>query len=393
MAQSSRCRFKHPNSLAMKKYILGILLCAIALHFQAQVYKNFKANDLNTLLQQSQTDEILKKERACALIIHDLINQHRLSNKRSKLRWNDTLWLAARNQGNYLEHNKQFQHEQTRGKEFFTGISEQERIQFVVGQEIMLQASGENLFSTGYAFSNDHLAKLAFEGWKNSDGHNRNMLERDFQTHAVAVFIGDRNVIITEVLTSDFMKIKSAIYATNDSPLMISESPTARPLDRFKQTQNQEVKAMSTSAMKKELGNVFYYLKVKSNLPNGMTREARLNDHAEKTAIDKLQLAIKDRTWLKSVYQETFYHENDFNAAPANVFQKVFGNKKNKSFEVLFAFDALKYDPELVSTTVYSYWKNKLLEVMPNASKYGYFIALKKKNSHFIVSAVLEVQA
>jgi hypothetical protein len=46
-----------------------------------------------------------------------------------------------------------------------------------------------------------------------------------------------------------------------------------------------------------------------------------------------------------------------------------------------------------VGTTVYSYWKNKLLEVMPNAGKYGYFIALKKKNSHFIVSAVLEVQA
>lgn len=377
----------------MKKRILGIVVLIFAHSIHAQVSKNLKASDLSTFLQLSQSDEILKKERACALIIHDLINEHRKSNRKQPLRWNDTLWLAARNQSYYLDQNSLFQHDQVRGKNHFTGINHYDRIQFVLGQDPSLNTSGENIFSTGYAFSNPHLAKLAFEAWKNSPGHNKNMLTNDFKLHGVAVFIGDKGVIITDVLSSNFIQLNAPIYAKNESSLMITEAIEARPVDRLNQVKPIEIKSFSTTTMKKELGNVFYYLKVKEQLPSGMKREERLNQLAEKTALEKLLQFVTNRQLLKSIYNTDFYKESQSEASAGNVFQRIFKNHKNQSIEVILAFDGSKYNADLVSSTVYSYWKDRMLEVLPNASKYGYFIGLKKKSNHFIVSAVLHLQA
>ncbi len=377
----------------MKKHILGILVLTFAHSIHAQISKNLKTSDLSTFLQLSQADEILKKERDCALIIHDLINEHRKSNRKQPLKWNDTLWLAARNHSNYLDQNRKFQHDQIRGKNLFTGINHNDRIQYVLGQDPSLKASGENIFSTGYAFSNTHLAKLAFDGWKNSPGHNKNMLTNDFKLHGVAVFIGDEGVIITDVLSSNFILLNAPIYAKNESSLMISEATEARPTDRLIQLKTSEIKSFSTTTMKKELGNVFYYLKVKEQLPSGMKREERLNQLAEKTALEKLQQFISNRQLLKSIYNTDFYKESQSEATAGNVFQRIFKNYNNQSIEVILAFDGSKYNADLVSSTVYSYWKDRMLEVLPNASKYGYFIGLKKKSNHFIVSAVLHLQS
>jgi hypothetical protein len=280
-----------------------------------------------------------------------------------------------------------------RGKEHFTGIDHFDRIQYVMGQEPSLNTSGENIFSTGYAFSNPHLAKLAFEAWKNSSGHNKNMLSNDYKLHGVAVFIGDHGVIITDVLSSNFIQYNAPNYAKNESSLMISEATEARPADRLNPTKKNEIKSFSTTTMKKELGNVFYYLKVKEQLPSGMKREERLNQLAEKTALDKLQKFISNRQLLKSIYSADFYKESLSEASAGNVFQRIFNNHKNQSIEVILAFDGSKYNADLVSSTVYSYWKDRMLEVLPNASKYGYFIGLKKKSNHFIVSAVLHLQS
>jgi len=386
--------FNQPKCPAMKKCILGIFAFISVHTIHAQVSKNLKSADLSSFLLQSQTDEILKKERDCALMIHDLINEHRESNRKQPLLWNDTLWLAARNHSHFLSQNSLFQHHQVRGKDHFTGIDHNNRIQYVLGQEPSLNTSGENLFSTGYAFSNPHLAKLAFEAWKNSSGHNKNMLNNDYKLHGVAVFIGDKGVIITDVLSSNFIQFNAPIYAKNESSLMISEATEARPADRLlNQTKSSEAKSFSTTNMKKELGNVFYYLKVKEQLPSGMKREERLNQLAEKTALDKLQKFISNRQLLKSIYNTDFYKESQSEATAGNVFQRIFNNHKNQSIEVILAFDGSKYNADLVSSTVYSYWKDRMLEVLPNASKYGYFIGLKKKSNHFIVSAVLHLQS
>jgi hypothetical protein len=114
---------------------------------------------------------------------------------------------------------------------------------------------------------------------------------------------------------------------------------------------------------------------------------------AEKTALDKLQKFISNRQLLKSIYNADFYKESQSEPTAGNVFQRIFNNYKNQSIEVILAFDGSKYNADLVSSTVYSYWKDRMLEVLPNASKYGYFIGLKKKSNHFIVSAVLHLQS
>jgi hypothetical protein len=220
------------------------------------------------------------------------------------------------------------------------------------------------------------------------------MLTNDFKLHGVAVFIGDKGVVITDVLSSNFIQLNAPMYVKNESSLMISESSEARPADRLlNQTKPSDAKSFSTTTMKKELGNVFYYLKVKEQLPSGMKREERLNQLAEKTALEKLHKFISNRQLLKSIYNTDFYKESHSEATAGNVFQRIFKNYKNQSIEVILAFDLSKYNAELVSSAVYSYWKERMLEVLPNANKYGYFIGLKKKNNHFIVSAVLHLQA
>jgi hypothetical protein len=55
--------FNQPKCPAMKKCILGIFAFISVHTIHAQVSKNLKSADLSSFLLQSQTDEILKKER------------------------------------------------------------------------------------------------------------------------------------------------------------------------------------------------------------------------------------------------------------------------------------------------------------------------------------------
>lgn len=88
--------------------------------------------------------------------VFDMVNQYRAENGIAPISWNDTYYSEAVAWGNTMRERNIFEHD--KGIERF-----------------------ENLFSTPYSPTG------AVESWKHSPGHNKNMLNADFKSGALAI--------------------------------------------------------------------------------------------------------------------------------------------------------------------------------------------------------------
>ena len=167
------------------------------------------ASDVANLKEQLKTDSILRFEYACAMEFHKYLNAYRISRKLKPLRWNDTLWVVAMNHGNYLNENDLFSHQQIARKSLFSGVQPNNRYDFVVKSKHSIAGYGENLFMTSINQKNspDQHAHEAFDSWKKSPGHNKNMLYKSFDEHGTAVVSSESSLIFT-----DFFSINTPPY-------------------------------------------------------------------------------------------------------------------------------------------------------------------------------------
>jgi hypothetical protein len=180
--------------------LIGLLSILFSFESAGQKKELKYASDVSNLKEQLKTDSVLLFEYACAMEFHKYLNDYRTSRKLKPLRWNDTLWVVAMNHGIYLNENNLFSHQQIARKSSFSGVQPDNRYNFVVQSKQNITGYGENLFMTSFYIQNTpaHYALEAFNAWKKSPGHNKNMLYKAFDEHGTAVVSSESNLIFTD---------------------------------------------------------------------------------------------------------------------------------------------------------------------------------------------------
>jgi hypothetical protein len=210
----------------MKKLLFTLVFCMsfVAL---AQSRKNisdtlYREGDLYSLLNNIQIDSMLMLERMASFHFHQLINQYRVSKGKKTIYWDDKLWLAARNHNIYLlRNNKSLSHNESSSKAYFSGNSPENRVDYIIYSSGDFKFGGfENCAVSGEMIpssidkkaynieSTINLVNFAkgsaadmFELWKNSEGHNLNMLESDHLAHGTSIIFGEFAEYGTSVFT------------------------------------------------------------------------------------------------------------------------------------------------------------------------------------------------
>ncbi|TND10203.1 MAG: Uncharacterized protein FD123_451 [Bacteroidetes bacterium] len=184
------------------KYLISIplLLLVTGLRANPTVQQRiYLASQLDELLRQSRADSVLLVERMAALEFHRMINAYRREQKTDTLQWNDTLWMASRNHCLWMCRNNKLSHNQEASTELFSGVRPGDRYDYVVNGNGRHSWSGENAL---YNWSGNDgekenaykaIARESFNQWKNSPGHNKNMLNPSSKVHGTAFIIEQKN--------------------------------------------------------------------------------------------------------------------------------------------------------------------------------------------------------
>lgn len=365
----------HIRFMVFQAAILIGILC------QAQDRSIVKQGGLEKLLQDSKIDSLLKFERTCAMEFHKRINSYRREQGIKLLDWSDALWLAARNHCDYMHVNGVFDHEEKEGKPLFTGKNPGDRVVFVSEKR---SSSGENIAQTWMQkWDASEVAADAFELWKTSAGHNANMLNKSYKSHGTAVRINTELglVMLADVLAFSTLEPMPQVLASH---AMVSETTYAYEYQRPK---TEGEKALSTSIIRKDLGNAFYYAKIQEQFGNAGKRNAELAKKTAKRNTEFLSRFLKNRELIKEMKTEDWFTLSHTEWVPGNFLQHISGNYKNRFTSVIIAFKPDIYSISNLSSYVFEIWKAHLL---PHAEKYAYHVALKRKGEHFIVCASFE---
>lgn len=179
---------------------------------------------LAIILKNANVDSIEKTERLAAIFFHEKINRYRVAKGKPALGWDDTLWLAARNHCNWMITNNELSHTEKAGTKMFNGAGPGDRYNFASKNNGSCNWSGENALynysvpDDGSARNAMSIATDAFEQWRNSPGHNANMLNAASRVHGVA-FIIDRNNL-QKVWATDLF-----CYQPSYSPIVSKPTP------------------------------------------------------------------------------------------------------------------------------------------------------------------------
>jgi len=160
---------------------------------KAQVYRVSK---IPVLIKAAKKDRKQKIERMAALKFHKLLNAYRMKNKLNLLMWDESLWLACVNHDIWMNANGELSHGEKSSSKYFTGVEPGDRYDYVTSGKGNYDWSGENALynydKEGKTVSeiSSNIAKAALEQWKDSPGHNENMLGKRHTAHGVAFYLG-----------------------------------------------------------------------------------------------------------------------------------------------------------------------------------------------------------
>lgn len=168
----------------------------IGLSFENVHGQVYRYSELQTYASKAQADGMLKTERAVAKRFHELLNAYRAQKKLPALEWNEACFLAAHNHNQWMALRETLSHEQNARNGVFTGAQPGDRLGFVLqGSKLALSWSAENCLQSYVddmaAISIEEVAAAALEQWRNSTGHNANMLGKDHGSCGTAFRIFD----------------------------------------------------------------------------------------------------------------------------------------------------------------------------------------------------------
>ena len=188
------------------RHLLCLLFIAtFASISNAQVYTE---SDIEYLINRTEYDSITRIERLAALEFHQLINDYRSSKNIEKLVWDESMWVATINHNSWMADANQLSHTQTTNSKYSTGKSPSDRFKYATKGNAHYYSAGENALYNYSAQGNSieaiatNIAQTSFRQWKNSPGHNKNMLHTSYATHGVAFKVTNGRVWGTDLFTS-----------------------------------------------------------------------------------------------------------------------------------------------------------------------------------------------
>jgi uncharacterized protein YkwD len=123
--------------------------------------------------------------------IASLTNRERAARKRPAVAWSDPLAQVARNHSRDMLRRRYFDHRTPEG------LGPADRL---TRAGISFRRCEENIFSiTGGPTAADKLAAEVVDGWMNSRGHRRNMLDADVRRVGVGAAATGRTVVVTQL--------------------------------------------------------------------------------------------------------------------------------------------------------------------------------------------------
>ncbi len=330
------------------------------------ISQTLKASSLNKLLFSINNNKKLSIEYRASEIFHTLINDYRKENGLNELEFNHILWLAARNHNLWMSENNLSHIENTKSLNF-TGTKPGDRVDFV--SKNSCSWTGENCL---YNFSYDEydttesnaysIANESFIQWKNSSGHNKNMLgSHSFQGTS---FYISKNGIVWATSLFGYCKDVS-INAQNNS----KSSPKIDV--RNKQIKNDLI--ISKVDIRKIINKVF---SVNFNNKN-YTKKKSLSKAAELYTNDFISCNFKNTESLKKrlINSNKFLFLSNINNYHEYIFCKEYTHDEKFN-------DLLKQD--------LNNWINDIL--LPDNLIYGHSIKIINKNKEIIIIISLVIK-
>jgi uncharacterized protein YkwD len=178
--------------------------------------------DLPQVYKDIPNDTLLQIERLTSYLFLKLINQYRQENGLNSLKWDENLWLAARNHNVYMAEESSFGHSENNiNSPYFTGKQSINRANYIESNYIGV---GENCCYPHINYLRFYIVNIveeSIESWKNSPGHNENMLNPDYYATGVSFYLDIKNhqVYGTNVFTKD-KHIKTQILSLPWNPIL-----------------------------------------------------------------------------------------------------------------------------------------------------------------------------
>lgn len=168
----------------------------LSIVFQTAIAQVYKYEDLDRIFEVHPENDVLQIELMASKKFHEIINAYRISHNKDTLIWSNALWLASSNHNSYMYRNNHFSHSEIINRSDYTGGGLIERFMYLFPSDEPIINLGENMVK-GYLPRDiqllknneklaDYIAVNAFENWKISTGHNRNMLNGIYVSHGVA---------------------------------------------------------------------------------------------------------------------------------------------------------------------------------------------------------------
>jgi len=217
---------------------------------KAQISTN---KDITSLINKSEKDSIAQIERLAALEFHKLINNYRKSKGLSDISWDETLWIATKNHNEWMSEANTLSHHQTKRNKYYTGQNPGDRFDYAAGGNSPNSWSGENALYN-YSAHGESIKEIAknivsrsFIQWKNSPGHNQNMLGKSHVTHGTAFKIYGGKVWGTDLFASS-----SKSYSQKDKQVIYTKTKSEKRIrfSTFKTKRNLTAQLIKSLDMK-----------------------------------------------------------------------------------------------------------------------------------------------
>jgi uncharacterized protein YkwD len=184
---------------------LFTLFTAVFLLQSLSAQTPFRAESIPSFVAKSSTDSIACIERLAAHYFHKILNNYRKEKSLVELHWNDTLWIAGMNHSLWMKRQHELTHTERAKTWYFTGRHVGDRVLYASNGNEQLRWSAENALYNSSIKGKDisaialNMAKHAFEQWKGSPGHKKNMLKETSRSHGVSFIISTEHIWVTDV--------------------------------------------------------------------------------------------------------------------------------------------------------------------------------------------------
>lgn len=182
-----------------------VLLISIVIFQSAIAQTPYRAEVIPSFIAKSSTDSIACIERMAAYYFHKILNNYRKEKGLVELHWNDTLWIAGMNHSLWMKRQHELTHTERAKTWYFTGRHVEDRVLYASNGNTHLHWSAENALYNSTTKGKDistialNMAKHAFEQWKGSPGHKKNMLKEGSRSHGCSFIVSPEHIWVTDV--------------------------------------------------------------------------------------------------------------------------------------------------------------------------------------------------